>query len=198
MILHPRFYAPLDIDRAAERTRLGLDPHLPAALVLFGGYGSGAIRTIAEELDAAPLDLQLILICGRNEKLRQALAARRFRRPVLVEGFTTNVPYYMALADFLIGKPGPGSISEALHMGLPVITVSNAFTLPQERFNAQWLTRHNLGIVMPGYAQVRGAASLLLTGSKLDEFRANAGALQNRAVFEIPAILDTILNRSHT
>ena len=36
-----------------------------------------------------------------------------------MEGFTTNVDYYMALSDFLIGKPGPGCISEALQFHLP-------------------------------------------------------------------------------
>ena len=30
-----------------------------------------------------------------------------------VVGFTSEIPYYMVLSDFFIGKPGPGSISEA-------------------------------------------------------------------------------------
>ena len=72
MILHPRFYEPVEIDRAAERTRLGLDPARPVALVLFGGYGSNAMEVIASRLPA----VQLILICGKNEPLRQRLAAR--------------------------------------------------------------------------------------------------------------------------
>jgi len=38
-----------------------------------------------------------------------------------VIGFAQNVEHYMALADFFIGKPGPGSISEALQFHLPVI-----------------------------------------------------------------------------
>ena len=41
--------------------------------------------------------------------------------PMFVEGFTKEVPYYMRLSDFFIGKPGPGSISEALAMKLPVL-----------------------------------------------------------------------------
>ena len=43
----------------------------------------------------------------------------------------------MQLADFFIGKPGPGSISEAVQQGLPVIVVDNAWTMPQERYNAR-------------------------------------------------------------
>ena len=56
-----------------------------------------------------------------------------------VEGFTKEVPRYMQLADYFIGKPGPGSISEAVAMRLPVIVERNAWTLPQERYNADWV-----------------------------------------------------------
>ena len=91
---------------------------------------------IAERLDESPLDLQLIYVCGKNEKLANALRARKSRVPCFVEGFTTRVNEYMQLADFFIGKPGPGSVSEALAMQLPVIVECNAWTLPQERYNA--------------------------------------------------------------
>ncbi len=60
------------------------------------------------------LPIQLILICGKNEGLAQALRAQKSDMPRWIEGFTTNVPYYMQLADFFIGKPGPGSIAEAV------------------------------------------------------------------------------------
>ena len=62
-----------------------------------------------------------------------------------MEGFTTSVNYYMQLADFFIGKPGPGSVSEALAMQLPVIVECNAWTLPQERYNAEWVVEKEVG-----------------------------------------------------
>ena len=43
-------------------------------LVLFGGYGSKVMLEIAERLDRSKLDLQLIFICGRNEKLAKCVA----------------------------------------------------------------------------------------------------------------------------
>ncbi len=64
--------------------------------------------------------VQLIFICGKNEKLAAALRSQPSRVPRFVEGFATEIPYYMQLADFFIGKPGPGSIAEAMAMGLPV------------------------------------------------------------------------------
>ena len=60
-----------------------------------------------------------------------------------------QIPYFMSLSDFFIGKPGPGSISEALAMKLPVIVERNSWTLPQERYNADWVLEKDVGIVVP-------------------------------------------------
>ena len=46
---------------------------------------------IAERLDRSNLDVQLIFVCGKNEKLANALRARKSRIPRFVEGFTTRV-----------------------------------------------------------------------------------------------------------
>src|SRR5712664_813883 len=64
MILSPRFYQPLEIDPAAERRKLGLDPQQQTGMVMFGGQGSNVMLEIAGSLDT-----QLICICGKNEKL---------------------------------------------------------------------------------------------------------------------------------
>jgi hypothetical protein len=198
MILHPRFYEPPIEDKVAEREKLGLRPDLPTALVLFGGYGSGVMLEIAERLDRSDLELQLIFICGKNEKLAKALRERRSRLPHFVEGFTTRVNQYMQTADFFIGKPGPGSVSEALAMQLPVIVERNAWTLPQERYNADWILENEVGEVLNSFRQIVPAVARLIDPATLTRYRANAAAMKNRAVFEIPDILQTIFERSNT
>jgi Glycosyltransferase family 28 C-terminal domain len=198
MILHPRFYeAPVE-NRASERERLRLRPDLPTGLVLFGGHGSEVMLEIADRLDRSQLDLQLIIVCGKNEKLANALRARKSRLPRFVEGFTTRVNYYMQLADFFIGKPGPGSVSEALAMQLPVIVECNAWTLPQERYNADWILEKEVGLVLRNFRGIDGAVNRLIEPSALARYRANAAALHNRAVFEIPAMLEKILEHSRS
>jgi hypothetical protein len=189
MILRPKFYEPLAVDRGAERTRLGLDPLRPTGLVLFGGQGSNAMLEIARRLPAT----QLILICGRNQKLAAALRDLPSSAPRFIEGFTGEIPYYMHLSDFFIGKPGPGSISEAVAMKLPVIVERNAWTLPQERYNVDWVRERNAGIVLDNFRAVAAAVERLLGG--LDAFRASVEQSHNRAVFEIPEILKGILER---
>jgi UDP-N-acetylglucosamine:LPS N-acetylglucosamine transferase len=196
MILHPRFYDPPVEDRATGRARLGLRPDLPTGMVLFGGHGSAAMLEIAERLDRSNLDVQLIFVCGKNEKLAGALRARKSRVPCFVEGFTTRVNEYMHLADFFIGKPGPGSVSEALAMHLPVIVECNAWTLPQERYNAVWVVEKQVGLVLRSFAKIDAAVAQLVEPTALARLKASAAALQNRAVFEIPEILAKIFERS--
>ena len=196
MILNPRFYRPVDADRESERRRLGLYPDWPTGLVLFGGEGSQVMVEIAKSLEAAARPLQLILICGRNQKLAERLRGMKLRVPMFVEGFTREVPYYMHLSDFFIGKPGPGSISEAIAMKLPVIVERNAWNLPQERYNCDWVREQGVGLVMPNFRGIAQAAGEMLEPESYARMRGNAERLENRAVFEIPDMLARILEES--
>jgi len=198
MILRPGFYESTVEDRAREREKLGLRADLPTGVVLFGGHGSQAMLDIAGKLEKSSLQLQLLYICGKNEKLAAALREQKSRLPRFVEGFTTRVNYYMQLADFFIGKPGPGSVSEALAMKLPVIVECNSWTLPQERYNCDWVLEKQVGIVLRDFSEIEKAVAELIQPETLARYRANATALHNRAVFEIPEMLETILRESRS
>src|SRR5438034_3888579 len=195
MVMKARFYEKRSIDITAELNRLGLDPDLPTGIVLFGGHGSNTMLDIVKRLNTGSSELQLILICGKNQKLQNAIKAIPTRYPKFVEGFTQDVDYYMALSSFFIGKPGPGSISEALQFHLPVIVECNGRTLPQERYNAQWVTEKRVGIVLKSFRHVTEGVQQLLDPTTFAEFRKNAEAYTNRALFEIPQFLDTIAYR---
>lgn len=190
MLLRPDFYTFAGGDRAEERRQLGLDPDRPTGLVMFGGHGSSAMARIAKALP----DTQLILMCGHNAKLAGQLRKITASAPRCVVGFTKDIPRYMHLADFFIGKPGPGSISEAVHMHLPVIVTRNAWTMPQERYNATWVRENGVGIVLPSFRSIRPAVDELVAA--LDSFKAATARLNNRAAFEIPGHLAAILARS--
>ena len=193
MILRPTFYESVTVDRKAERMKLGLDPELPTGLMLFGGEGSAVMTQISERVGAAGLKVQLIAICGKNQKLRDRLKRMRPGFPIFVEGFTSEIPYYMHLSDFFIGKAGPGSISEALAMKLPVVVERNAWTLPQERYNADWILEKQTGVVLQSFRQINQGLRALLEPAAFERFRANAAAIENRAVFEIPDMLERLL-----
>ena len=191
MILRPEFHVAPRLagsDRVTARQDVGLDGHTPTGLVLFGGTGSRAMKRIAARLPRTPL----ILMCGHNLALAEELRALPATAPRVVVGYTSNVMRWMQLADFFIGKPGPGSLSEAVQMGLPVIVTRNAWTMPQERWNTQWVQDHQLGVVQRSFANVQQAVDQVT--QHLDDYRGRVQAVQNRAVFEVPRILQRILD----
>lgn len=203
MVLKPKFYDPecLSITRAeriAERARLGLEADCPTGIVLFGGHGSSVMVDIVKRLDLSGADVQLILICGHNQKLEAEIRALATRRPKLVLGFTQNVEHYMALADFFIGKPGPGSISEALQFHLPVIVECNKKTLPQERYNAEWVAEQGYGIVVHSFREIAPALGRLMEPGAFQEFLRKINTYRNRALAEVSEILEKCYAESNS
>jgi UDP-N-acetylglucosamine:LPS N-acetylglucosamine transferase len=190
MVIKPSFYNLPSSDRSVSRRALGLDPLRPTAIVMFGGQGSQQMLRIAKALD----DVQLVLLCGRNESLAARLRALTRSAPHAVFGFTDDVAGAMRLGDFFIGKPGPGCISEAVHLGLPVITLRNAWTMPQERYNAQWVQEQGVGLVIRSLDEIAAAAAQVI--GRLQELHAATARIDNRAVFELPEVFADMLARS--
>ena len=198
MILHPRFYQAMPANRAEERKKLGLDPELPVGLVLFGGYGSQSMVRIARRMALAKSKTQLIFLCGGNRALFEQLRAMKLPFAAHVEGFTENVAHYMSLSDFFIGKPGPGSVSEALAMGLPVIVEAGSKTLAQERYNIEWIQEQGVGLPVTSLKDLPQAVSSLLRPAVYREMKQRIQAMSNRAVFEVPEVLEKILTEAET
>jgi UDP-N-acetylglucosamine:LPS N-acetylglucosamine transferase len=198
VVIHPRFNEPASCDnRSTEKQRLGLDPNLPTGLVIFGSYGSKEMIEIAKRLEQSSLNLQLIYICGRNEQLATELRNLPSRLPKYVEGFTKQIPYYMDLCDFFIGKPGSVGISEAIARKLPVITeCNNRTTLFQERASADWLAKNEFGIVVENFRDINKAVAQLIEPENFPRYRANVEAYKNQAVFEVVEILEKIIASS--
>jgi processive 1,2-diacylglycerol beta-glucosyltransferase len=190
MILRKEFHLPAIVDIRSGRSGLGLDPDRPTGIVMFGGHGSAQMLKVAAELD----DVQLLLLCGHNEALLRTLRGTRRSAPHAAVGFTTQMPRFMRLGDFFVGKPGPGALSEALHCGLPVVTIRNAWTLPQERYNTHWIEALGVGRVVSSMRGLPDAVAAVLADA--DGMRERVRSLENRAVFEVLDFLDDLLGRS--
>ena len=195
LVIDPQFYQPVTVSRRSERQRLGLDPDLPTGLVMFGGYGSTVMIDILKYLERSRLKLQLILLCGNNEELASILCLTEHGLPTLVETFTNEIPYYMHLSDFFIGKPGNISISEAVAMKLPVITECNGSTLVQERYTCEWITNNKIGILIRNFRHIDKAVAELIQPENLARYRANTAYIsnKNKAVFEVGRIVQSFL-----
>ena len=138
------------------RPQLGLDAHLPTALLMGGGEGMGrlgeSVRLLASALrnpdpaNKRPLG-QLVVICGRNERLRSQLSGHKSPVPLHALGFVENISDWMVASDCLVTKAGPGTIAEALARGLPLIL--SGFLPEQERGNLRFVVENGAGIYTP-------------------------------------------------
>jgi UDP-N-acetylglucosamine:LPS N-acetylglucosamine transferase len=190
MILKSSFYTHSS-SPSLTREALGLHPQRPTALIMFGGNGSRISHDIISHIARSGLDVQTIVMCGHDEKLRRKLGSQPGCHAV---PFTDRVADYMRLADFFIGKPGPGSISEAIHMGLPVIVENNARTMIQERYNVTWLEENGVGLGIESFADIAKAIRYLLHSNTLEKYQEHTHSFNNLALFEIPQILRSILD----
>ncbi|MBV6625905.1 MAG: hypothetical protein KI793_23735 [Rivularia sp. (in: Bacteria)] len=198
LVVNPSFYKSQLADKSSEREKLGLDANRLTGLVMFGGNGSKTILDIAKRLECFQDKIQLIFICGRNQELASELNQNSGLQKRFVTAFTENIPYYMHLADFFIGKPGNVSISEAMVMKLPVITESNYLTMIQEKYCAQWIKEKKAGIVVSDFRNIERAVAKLILPENYSRYQANLDRLNNRAVFEVIEILEKTLQQSYS
>lgn len=141
-----RFCQPIG-DRSALRSQLGWPQDLPVVILIGGGEGMGPLEKTAYAIAEAHLPLALVVIAGRNQKLKAALENHRWPIPVYVYGFVRQMPDFMRAADILITKAGPGTITEALNAGLPMILYSR---LPgQEDGNVSYVVSEGAGVWAP-------------------------------------------------
>lgn len=193
MVIRPSFYAPAPppARRARLREDLGLDPARLTGVVMYGAHGSADMLDIATTLS----DTQLLLMCGHNDGLIRRLHALRRSAPLATVGYTPDVAANMGLADFFIGKPGPGCLSEAVRLGLPVLTFENESTMPQERYNAQWVREEGVGLALASIRDLpQGLAALQRDWAG---YSSRTRLQNNMAVFEVPEILDALMRERH-
>ena len=190
MIIRPDFYTGSRSIGARSSRKLGLDPDRPTGLVMFGGHGSRAMHGIARRLD----DTQLIMICGHNAALAQQLCAhqRAGARAARRAGIHFADPPLHAARRFLHRQAGPRQHQRGRAAGAAggggAQHLDHAAGALQHRLGARERRRHRARIVQ---ASSRGGACR--SSRRLDEFRASLARISNRAVFEIPEILERIM-----
>jgi len=133
--------------KSTLRNKLGWPVDKPIVLMVGGGEGMGPLAKTAHEIDASGLNVGLVIVCGRNQRLKTSLEAEKWENPTLIYGFTRDMPDFMRASDFIVTKAGPGTIAEALNAELPIILYSK---LPgQEDGNVTFVQEEGAGVWAP-------------------------------------------------
>lgn len=138
-------FAALRGQRDRLREELGFNADRVAVLLVGGGEGMGRLYEQAAALDEAGLPLHLVVVAGRNERLRRRLRRRTWRVPTTVYGFVNNMPELMASCDIIVTKGGPGTVSEALAAGLPLLI--SGYIPGQEEGNVSYVVDGVAGVL---------------------------------------------------
>jgi processive 1,2-diacylglycerol beta-glucosyltransferase len=142
--INPIFHT--EVNRDEERRRLGLALDRPVLLLSAGALGVGPTEFMVERLLSLNNAAQTVVVCGRNEELKQRIAqlvnnrSDRFR----VLGYSDEMHRLMKMSDIFIGKPGGMTTSEAIACGLPMCIVA---PIPgQEERNSDHLLEEGIAV----------------------------------------------------
>ena len=136
-------------DRLEARKTLGLPEEGHILLVMTGSMGYGDTEPLVKELlTRMPTDATLVVMGGRNEKMKARLRHRYGKDSRLrVIDFTREVSLYMDASDLLFTKPGGLSSTEAAVKGIP--TVHTKPIPGWEEENIEFFRKHGLSLAGP-------------------------------------------------
>ena len=147
------------------REAFGLDPAIPTLLLAGGSMGHGAMLKTLRKLDAAREPLQLVVICGKNRRLKKKIDKASWKKSILNPGYTNQMDLLMDAADLLVSKPGGLTSSEALAKRLPMLI--SDYICGQETRNAAFFVAHGTAFVPEKGETPADAALRLLSSPRL-------------------------------
>jgi UDP-N-acetylglucosamine:LPS N-acetylglucosamine transferase len=111
-VVGPRFHPG---DTRAARNRLGLPCDEQLAVVVAGSWGVGDVEATARDIAATGTAIPVV-VCGRNEALRQRLSG------AVALGWVDDMPALLRAADVVVHNAGGLSSLEAMASGVPVVS----------------------------------------------------------------------------
>jgi 1,2-diacylglycerol 3-beta-galactosyltransferase len=157
-----RFRPPAPGEKQALRRRFGVEEQRFTILIMGGAAGVGHLAAQVRELAMDRHPWQLVVVCGRNEKLRRRLLEMDAATPMLVLGFVDYMPDLMRACDLVVTKAGPGAIAESLATGLPLVLTG--FLPGQESPNVDFVVESGIGAFAPKEPELLEEVRVLAEG----------------------------------
>ena len=194
MPIDPEFYECSGTDIAKELSCLGLHPGLPTGMATFGGQGSVLLVEVAERLAQSNLKPNMIFLCGRQAKVYKELSNMKTPYRKLVLSYSKETPIrYHRLVNFVIGKPGSMTITEALVTRTPLIVIKSQGMQPVQRGNEEWVRNHGVGVIVDRMDQLVPAVRDMIATNRC---RQNAEREFHRGVFDSADLVCQLLEQS--
>lgn len=134
-------------NKESIKTEFGIPLHKPVVLVIIGGAGGDRALEYATKIGKTQYGIHLIVCAGKNKELEKDLKALSLHpsNTMTVMPFTSRISDLMAISDLLITKSGPGTITEAMAMKLPILVDATATVLSWEQANIDLISQYGIG-----------------------------------------------------
>lgn len=169
------------ITKEEARVKYGLDKDTFTVMIMSGGIGLNTIHTFTKQLVNSSLPVQLIVCCGKNDKLKAKVdkLVKHSKKNVKVFGFTNEIHNLMDASDVIVTKPGPGVIAEAIVKELPIVLDNLSEIMPQEYGNVEYVLGNGVGKKVGEISKFHNhIASFIYNEEELPAMRANMKRLR--------------------
>lgn len=210
MVVHPRFYEKdlegvNDVGGEEWDGGKGEKDRFLSICVCFGGYPPGDLVKETVRGFWKRDDVRILVVCGRNKVLKRELDSWLERRKknakrrgdenglvgaeIKVLGSVDDMAYWMRKCDVVVGKPGPGVVSESTVIGRPVVVVAKQ-VMSQEKPVIEWVKTMGVGIVVQN-----GVQAGWLSKAQVELMQENLGRMpKNRAVYEVVDAIELMIS----
>lgn len=169
------------LTKAGARKMFGLQDDVFTVLIMSGGIGLKTVYTFTKQLVNSGLPVQLLVCCGKNEKLKAKVdkLVKHTKKTVKVFGFTDQVHNLMDASDVMVTKPGPGVIAEAIVKELPIVLDNISEIMPQEFGNVEYVLSNGVGKKVCELSSFHNhIASFIYNDEELPKMRGNMKRLR--------------------
>lgn len=148
-------------------------------LILGGGDGIPKGRRILKELAQNPPGARVIIVCGKNEKLKKQAEKinERYKLNLIIFGYVDFVYELINASDIVVSKCGASTMMEILL--LKKVPVINSFIWEQEKGNIDFIINNKLGIYEPSAKKLTAVLNRLILDEEFyNSFRINMEAMK--------------------
>jgi len=156
-------------NREALCREYNIPSNKPVVMVMIGGQGGRAALSYAETIGASQLGVHLIVCSGKNKALANELQEVHLHatNSMTIMEFTDKVSDLMAISDLIITKAGPGSITEAMVMQVPILIDATSPILSWEKANIDLIMHYEIGDFIEDFDEVETLIREFLFDSEL-------------------------------
>lgn len=187
MVVHPCFHAQSLKETGGPESPLRVPDR---ALISFGAMPPMRVEAIAVALARSQPQLEVVVLCGGNAELLRRLRARGDLVVAMPMVDAEAMREFMRTSAFVVGKPGPGTVSEAVACGTAFVTERKG-VMAQEKDVLCHVEQVGAGVVVDSLTDMPAD---LWERVQACQPTMRSLAASNRAVFEVRDLVLSLLH----